>query len=664
MNRKHYLLELFNGVADHLIAQAAESREEVPPARRKIPILLVAALVVLGALLVGCVAVFLGLQERKIGEIPVTQSFDAYGNPVAQPEKTWYLASMSGFEGSPAQQACQEWNAFQRSYQPENLTNQTDDPDIPNRYEYTYSCFDQTMVEKLTEIAEKYGLELLGTRAVAQAWQREAAFEILGLTHLVAQDIPGEAAYGACLVCPPYNFVCDVRLTLTGPDAPWTEEAYCQVSYLQSGYLAPDDVLFYDPENTQQWEYTARDGTRLLLALSDTDGIVIAQRQDCTIVIQMDLAWQQGAFLDPDTPLPTRKALEALADCFDYTITTQAAPMEGLQKQFDAIPDPQEMDPPEDFQSPLYTSFAGYLEENYLWPELVEYAFYDIDGDGQQDLLTSYGDGFCLNWLSLRDGQVVDLMGGRGPLRLCENGVAESRDVAMESHIYMKILGPDPEVGVKMEPLCGVGFGSGQWKIDGDVCTAQEAADRMAQYKPQALSWKPLTEFPMDPQGTTFADLTAQEGTLAGEALFRFYAEHYRTDWGWDYSWFELRDINDDGIEDLLLSHDGEYVDAAYTCKRGRFVSLDAGFYLCEDNSMHSSDQVDRYNVGILERHHFHKLIGQHYGFYYQLTHNLSTGTWEDTNYTEISEEEARKILEKYTHVEMNMRPIQELIGS
>ncbi len=663
MNRKHYLLELFGGVSDQFVVEAAQSRENRPAQKRKPHMLLIAAVVALALLLAGCVAVFLGLQQRKIGEIPVTQNFDIYGNPAPQPEKTWYLASMSGFSGSPAQQASREWNDFQNSYQPENLTNETDNPAIPNHFEYTYSCWDQTMVDKLTQIAGKYDLELLGTRAVAQAWQRDAAFETLGLTHLVREDAPADVSYGACRICPPYNFVCDARLTLTGGDAPWIEEAYCEVSYLQAGYLAPNDILYYDPETTQQWEYTAQDGTKLLLALMDTDGIVIAQREDSTIVIQMDLAWQQGPFLDADTPLPSREALEQLADCFDYQIQTKATPMEGLQVQFDAIPDPNTL-LFDDYQAPQYASYAEYLQEHYLWPELVEYAFHDVDGDGQQDLLTSYGDGFCLNWLSIRDGQVTDLMGGRGPLRLCENGIAESKDVAMESHIYLKILGPDPEVGTKMEALCAVSFGSGQWKIDGEVCTAQEAADRMAQYKTLELAWKPLMDFPMDQQGTTFADLARQEGCPTGDALFQFYAEHYRSDWGWDYSFFQLKDINDDGIEDLLLSHDGEYVDAAYTCKRGRFVSLDGGFYLCQGNTMHSSDQVDRYNMGILERHHFHKLIGQDYAFYYQLTHNLSTDTWEDTNYTEISEAEAQEILSKYTHVEMDFKPIRELTNS
>ncbi len=665
MNRDK-VFDLFNGTRDDFVADAIESRKAVPQSHiRSKHLFLIAAVLALALLLMGCVAVFLGLQQRKIGEIPVTQKFDAYGHTVPEPEKTWYIATMSGFDNSPALQASREWNAFQQSYQSPVLTNYTDNPDIPNQYEYTYQCRDQAMVDKLNEIVEKYGLELLGPCALAQAWQQDAAFEALGLTHLVREDASAEAGYGACFVYPPYNFVCDVYLTLTGGDAPWTEEVYCEVYYLQSGYLAPNDTIFYDPEATQEWEYTTADGTKVLLALSGTDGTVLAQREDSAIAVRMDLAWKQGAFLDEGTALPTREALEQLADCFDYNVTTQAAPVDGLQEKFDAIPDPHAPSP-EDFEAVQYASYAAYLEEHYLWPELVEYAFYDIDGNGEKDLITSCGDGFSIDWLTVRDGQVTEL--AFDSLRLCEGGIAEFRDPTMEQHLYYKLLGPGPEVGINWEQVHSVHCGNGGWKIDNEICTAQEAADFMAQYQPLQLDWQPLMDFPMDEaQETTFADVIAQEGSLSGDALLEYYGENYSIDkdhWTEEMAWFDLRDINGDGTDDLLLSIDGEYIDWAYTYKRGKLVCLSEAFYLCKDNVMHSVDKVDRYSVGVLERHSFRKLTGPYAAFsYQQLTHNLSTGVWTDTNYTQISEAEAQEILTKYSHVEMNMRPISELTG-
>lgn len=662
MSRKHYLLDLFNGVEDHFILEAMEEPKAVRVLPRKRRLVLIAAVLALALLLMGCVAVFLGLRQRNIGELPVTEKFDVYGHTVPQPEKTYHIASMSGFNNSPAQQASREWNEFQRTYDPGELTNTMDDPAIPNRFEYTYSCWDQTMVDKVTQIAETYDVQLLGTWAVAQAWQREAAFEILGLGDLVLDSAPAEAAYGACRIYPPYNFVSDIRLTLTGEKAPWTEEAFCEVYYLRSGYLAPNDAFYYDPETTREWEYTTADGTQVLLALSGVKGLILAQQEEATVVIQLDMAWRQGPYLDEGTPLPTQAALEAMADCFDYQITPKAAPMEGLQETFDAMENPDNL-PPEDFEDPKYASYAAYLLESCLWPEQVQYAFHDIDGDGQEDLITSFGDGFSIDWLTIRDGQVTGLNAGRGPLRLCEGGIVEFKDPTMEQHIYYKILGPDPEAGVILEPDHSVMYGSGQWKIDSEIRTAQEAADFMARYAPLKLDWKPMTGFPMDDSGTTFADVIAREGTLSGEALLKFYGENAPENCAADYPWFTLRDINSDGIEDLLLSSDGEFIDWIFTCKRGKLVELGGSCYLLEGDLMHQWDQVDRYNVGVLQRNSFTQFTGGKVSFYYRLTHNLSTDVWEDNSYTQVPGEEARAFLEAHPRMRLTMRPIEELTG-
>ncbi len=665
MNRKHYLLDLFDGVEDRFVLEAVRSREPASPVLCKKRIILIAAAAALALLLMGCVAVFLGLQHRKIGEVPVIQKFDEYGTMVSDPEKTWYIATMSGYNNSPVQQASQEWNEFVRTYKPAVTTNEPDLADIPNQYEYTYQCWDQTMVDKLKEMAAKYELDLLGIRAVAQSWQREAAFEALGITHLVRKDASANVEYGACRVYPPYNFICDVRVTLSEQNAAWAEEVYCEVYYLQSGYLAPHDTILYDPASTQEWEYTTKDGTKVLLALSGTKGTVLAQREDSTIVIQMDLAWQQGVFLDKDMPMPTTEALEQLADCFDYKVTTQAAPMEGLQQTFDAIADPNAA-LPGDYEAPRYASFAEFLNENYLWPELVEYAFHDIDGDGQKDLITSYGDGYCINWLTIRDGQVIDITGGRGAMRLCEGNIVQGWVNDLEYYIYMKIAGADPEAGTKMELQHSVRFNDGTWDIDQKECTEQEAAELMAQYKPLALDWKPLTAFPMDEKGTTFGDILDNEPTLSGEALLDFYRENYDIDrdhWSGEIAWFILRDINGDGTEDLLLSVDGDRIDMAYTWRRGKLIQLDGSFWLCQGNVVHFINESDSYMDGTVRYHGFRTLRGSSSVFRDALRHLVSQGLWRDRNDTKLSEAEAKAVLGKYPHAELDMQPISGLMG-
>ncbi len=660
------LLDLMNNTKDKFVMEAMESRAGKTGKKvlRLNRVALVAAVMAFALLLMGCVAVFLGLQQRKIGEIPVTQKFDAYGKPVSQPEKTWYIASMSGFDNSPAQQASQEWNEFQRTYQPENLTNETDLPDIPNQYEYTYHCFDQTMVDKVTEIAEKYSLDLLGERAVAQSWQREAAFETLGITRLVREEAPAEAAYGACRVYPPYNFVCDVLLTLNGEDAPWTEEAYCEVYYLQSGYLAHEDAFLYDPETTQEWEYTTADGTKVLLALSGADGTVLAQREDSTIVIHLDMAWQQGVFLDEGTALPTKEALESLADCFDYQIATQAAPMEGLQAVFDAIPDPNDpaMQIPE-----TYASFADFVA-TVTFPERHDYAFWDIDGDGTEEFLLGTQDGRFEECQTIRDGMVQRYFWG-GPWKLMEGGILEF-DTSGKAYGYVKLGGPDPEVGIEMEQLDYMEFREGTWrysKADAplEVITESQVQEIRAKYTPVELNWQPLMDFPIDEAGTTLGDQLRAREIPEGQALLDFYAENCSLDyWEGDPQWFALRDLDDDGTEDLLLSLDGEKIALAYLYSWGEAQDIGCDFYLCEDGVWETVSQVEAVSLGIVETHSFYRGLSSGPDFLDYLCHNLSTDSWYRDMWDSepIPKEEALAVQEKYARIDLQWRPISELL--
>lgn len=80
-----------------------------------------------------------------------------------------------GRSGDAIQQALKEWYEFQESYDPDGalLTDEPDIPDIPNQYEYTYSCYTQEMVDKVDEIAAKYNLKLLKEWIPFQRYQSD-----------------------------------------------------------------------------------------------------------------------------------------------------------------------------------------------------------------------------------------------------------------------------------------------------------------------------------------------------------------------------------------------------------------------------------------------------------------------------------------------------------
>ena len=105
--------------------------------------LLIAAMIALMLLLVGCAVVYaLRLQDMSIGQETYTQTFDEQGKYLEEPvEKTRDILTLYGHSGDAIQQALTEWYVFLNTYDPDGKysTNDPDLEEIPDQYEYIYS---------------------------------------------------------------------------------------------------------------------------------------------------------------------------------------------------------------------------------------------------------------------------------------------------------------------------------------------------------------------------------------------------------------------------------------------------------------------------------------------------------------------------------------------
>ena len=163
------LLTAMSGIDGRYIEEAAPAAALKTRSLRR-P-LLVAAAIAAALLLVGCGIVYaLRLQDMSIGKATYTQRFDDKGKAIDPVEKSMDIITPYGRSGDAIQQALKEWYEFQESYDPDYLlaTNEPDIPDIPNQYEYTYSCYTQEMVDKVRKEVEQ-GIKEAG---------EEAAFEV------------------------------------------------------------------------------------------------------------------------------------------------------------------------------------------------------------------------------------------------------------------------------------------------------------------------------------------------------------------------------------------------------------------------------------------------------------------------------------------------------
>ncbi len=270
MNRDK-IFDLFNGTSDEFVSDAIESRKIIWPTVRKNRILLIAAIITLTAVLVGCAAVYFWMQDMAIGTETYTKTHDDQGKALKEPvEIERQVLTFAGYSDSPTNQAAREWYAFRESYDPDHelMTNDPDLPDIENNYEYVYWCYTPEMVAKLDEIVAKYNVKLLGEWVPIQQWQSEIALEGIGVASFLKAGADAKMGEVSGMLYPPYNYDLEFELTLTGADAAWTKTVSADAYYYHKDYLPSSSTWHLDMENFEQWNYTTADGVKLLLAMN------------------------------------------------------------------------------------------------------------------------------------------------------------------------------------------------------------------------------------------------------------------------------------------------------------------------------------------------------------------------------------------------------------
>lgn len=202
MKSMNLLLALGN-VKDGYILAAEEFREGKP--RRIAPkrLWLIAAVIALCLVLVGCaVAYALRLEDMAFG-----QKHQEYYDGSSQ---TVTLLSIQGVQGTPGYQATREWYEWLETYDQDMSVYHSEEAfseDFGEEY-LAYNLYSREMKDKLDEICQKYGLELLmvldygGARGNATMYAEYGDYVYL-LTISEFEDVPlpdqvGLEAYAEC----------------------------------------------------------------------------------------------------------------------------------------------------------------------------------------------------------------------------------------------------------------------------------------------------------------------------------------------------------------------------------------------------------------------------------------------------------------------------------
>ena len=117
MNGKDLLTELGNIHEKYYMEAENDTLPASPRIRRP---LLLAALIALMLLLVGCGIVYmLKMQNLKLGQSQVTeQRWDKEQHTMVEQTLYQQTLTLSGLKGTPSYQAAQEWYEFEQTYDP------------------------------------------------------------------------------------------------------------------------------------------------------------------------------------------------------------------------------------------------------------------------------------------------------------------------------------------------------------------------------------------------------------------------------------------------------------------------------------------------------------------------------------------------------------------
>ena len=287
--------------------------------------LLIAALVALLLLLVGCVAVYvLRSQDFVIGQRDSLQDvFDEYHREVtATVPVSQQVLTFSGLQGSPSYQAAKEWYEYLQSYDPDGAIRkqafQTDlEALFPDTYP-AYGVYSQEMADKLNELAGKYNLKLLG--APVEFESMSGFTQALGIDHILLPDSRASVFLDGGECYDQGNFVLYMDLNL--PKENWPYSVHTALQYFRKDCLSTEVEYLNENEDWKEWTYTTASGaTILILRAAQGRAYLFCDCGDATMSVEFE------AGFNPLTDMPdfqpewmTDRQVEQIADAIDFTV--------------------------------------------------------------------------------------------------------------------------------------------------------------------------------------------------------------------------------------------------------------------------------------------------------------------------------------------------------
>lgn len=633
---------------------------------------MIAAIVALMLLLVGCTVVYLlRMQDMKVGEysfyVPV--EYDEDGNVI--PHETHEPIIQLSLQGSNME-ALKEWTAFTNIYDRDLVIAGEADRtgsswELPDNYHLTYGCYSQEMVDKLNEIVEKYDLKLLSEYVGFNWWESRALLDSLSIDSIFYNDSGVEYWDGYLHL--EGTFDINVLLTLDMGDWTW-EQGMASYRYSLKDYFDPLTGSMLESHNYQQWDYTRKDGKTVLLVLNEGTARIYADLPEAFVSIYLDpVIWENGE----KVPMP-QKALEEFAELFDLDVKPKPTTMETVDqykaealRQYEA----DRADAQAEHEAQYlkgYESFVEYRLEKDPSPSTLSYILFDVNGDGIEELIiNSYEILSMKNGASYKycDLQQTGVMFPR--FRPCEGNIFEvwTEDWGMYQHYYYRA---NTESATFITGVTRDATGWYQNLTDGlegqrTQITESEAQEIMNSYTPIDFDWLPLKRYGETVLSITYKDPYAR---YIARALERYD----------DANTFEytLMDLTGDGEPELITRESSYMGDGrkfydlrVHTIKDGELwdmgIDLNHFAYVCEGGILEeSADDPER---GQQESYwHYYRCTPNGIESIERISRDPITMYWGHVvtgqDGKTVTEETAMAVRNSYKRIRLDMKPFKD----
>ena len=682
------LMNGLNDIQDSFVADAEVFRQEKGQVHRlqKKRLWLIAAMITLALLLVGCAVVYvLRIQNMAFGQ----DTHEVLGSGMQ--DRT--LLSIQGIKGTPGYQAAKEWHEWLQTYDPDDTiyhSGEAFSEDFGDDY-YAYSLYTRAMKDKLDEICAKYNLNLLGKMYADP--DEAAACKALGIQGILRPGTQAKTNFGGMRYYADGSFVVDGCMALT--DSIWPYEEIVSFSCSRKDSLR-DRYASVGPEGTyEEWIYTTSDGVDVLIVLEQGNemqqpAFMVVDRGDYVFwfrALEYDRGW-------------TKEALEAYAEAFDFTVQPQRIRAQALaEAQLRKDADDEERDDHFEKRRHLYSEL-GYdariksKMELSTHPSQLGFCIMDLNGDGVEELIIGEN-GYIIAVYTKRDGGTQYLMppiyslpnmiqesfshlagigevnGFNSYMYLCEDNTLAYAAITTDGQMACSFA--KVENGTYVWTDCvfynpnNDPYKDTPWISIPDmsqqhikVPITEEIFNEVIQSHPRVpLTLTPISQFPLAdhaPSGIVGVDDSYSSFT----ELFQQLKSDPNEKKPWSYSYI---DLDGDGQEELYLTQ-GAWK-GILTVKNGivkilecgEHISICKGNYILhtqtylEGNSATSIYEVQNGNTVLVDYLRYDRDAAPESSWFYG-------ADAQDTSLQPVSQQQYAAILAKYVPIELKMHPV------